>query len=137
MRLLCPWNSPGKDTGVGCHFLPQGIFPTQGLSPRLLHCRRILYHLSHQGSPKAVQSSFSFSEPLTVLCWVILCCAAGLCAVGCLGASVTFWLLHTACQERSASCDCHDVSSCSHLSPGWGAKLPLVDNHRCGVTVVS
>ena len=31
-RLLCPWNSPGKNTGVGCHFLLQGIFPTQGLN---------------------------------------------------------------------------------------------------------
>ena len=44
----CPWNSPGKNTGGGCHFLLQGIFPTQGLNPSLLHCRQILYHLSHQ-----------------------------------------------------------------------------------------
>ena len=56
-RLLCPWGFPGKNTGVGCHFLLQGIFPTQGLNPRLLHCRQppslhvILYQLSHQGSP--------------------------------------------------------------------------------------
>ena len=32
-RLLCPWDSPGKNTGVGCHFLLQGIFPTQGSNP--------------------------------------------------------------------------------------------------------
>ena len=51
-RLLCPWNFPGKNTGVGCYFLLQGIFPTQGLNPGLLHCRQMLYHLSHQGSPK-------------------------------------------------------------------------------------
>ena len=50
-RLLRPWDSPGKNTGVGCHSLLQGIFPTQGLIPGLLHCRWILYHLSHQGSP--------------------------------------------------------------------------------------
>ena len=50
-RLLCPWDSPGKNTGVGCHSLLQGIFPTQGLNPGLLHCGQILYHLSHQGSP--------------------------------------------------------------------------------------
>ena len=43
-RLLCPWDSPGKNTGVGCHFLLQGIFLTQGLNPCLLHCRWILYH---------------------------------------------------------------------------------------------
>ena len=44
---LCPWDSPGKNTGVGCHFLLQGIFLTQGSNVRLsclLHCRRILYH---------------------------------------------------------------------------------------------
>ena len=43
-------NSPGKNTGVGCHALLQGIFPTQGLNPGLLHCRRILYCLNHQGT---------------------------------------------------------------------------------------
>ena len=48
-RLLSPWNFPGKSTGVGCHFLLQGIFPTQGSNPGLLHCRQMLYHLSHQG----------------------------------------------------------------------------------------
>ena len=36
-RPLCPWDSPGKNTGVGCHFLLQGIFPTQGSNLRLLH----------------------------------------------------------------------------------------------------
>ena len=44
-------DSPGKNTGVSCHNLLQGIFPTQGWNPGLLHCRRILYCLSHQGSP--------------------------------------------------------------------------------------
>ena len=38
-----PWDSPGKNTGVGCHFLLQGIFLTQGSNPHLLHCRWILY----------------------------------------------------------------------------------------------
>ena len=50
--LLCPWNSPGKSTGVGCHFLPQVIFLTQGSNLGLLHYRRILYHLSHQRNLK-------------------------------------------------------------------------------------
>ena len=48
--LYSPWNSPGKNTGVGCHFLLQGIFPIQGSNPGLPHCRQILYWLSHQGS---------------------------------------------------------------------------------------
>ena len=49
--LFSPWDSPGKNTGVGCHAFLQGIFLTQGPNPGLLHCRQILYHLSHQGSP--------------------------------------------------------------------------------------
>ena len=53
-RFLCPWDFPGKNTEVGCHFLLQGIFPTQGSNPGLLHCRQILYCLSHQGSPKVL-----------------------------------------------------------------------------------
>ena len=40
-----PWDFPGKNTGVGCHFLLQGIFPTQGWNPGLLHCRQTLYRL--------------------------------------------------------------------------------------------
>ena len=50
-RLLCPWNSPGKNTGVGCHALLYGIFPTQGLNPGLPHCGQNLYRLSHQRRP--------------------------------------------------------------------------------------
>ena len=50
-RLLCPWDFPGKSAGAGCHFLLQEIFPTQRLNPDLPHCRQMLYHLSHQGSP--------------------------------------------------------------------------------------
>ena len=48
-RLLCPWKSPGKNTGMGCHFLLQGISLTQGSNlylEYLLHCRQILYCLS-------------------------------------------------------------------------------------------
>ena len=56
-RLFCPWDFPGKDTGVGCHFLLQGIFPTQELNPGLLHCRQIPYQLSYKGSPKNAQTT--------------------------------------------------------------------------------
>ena len=58
-RLLCPWDSPGKNagvekkkknTGVSSHSLPQGIFLTQESNPGFLHCRQFLYHLSFQGS---------------------------------------------------------------------------------------
>ena len=47
--------SPGKNTGVGYRALLQGIFPTQGSNPGLLHCRQILYPLSHQASPRIVE----------------------------------------------------------------------------------
>ena len=48
-------DSPGKNTGVGCHALFQGIFPTQGSNPGLPHCRWILYHLSHKASPRILE----------------------------------------------------------------------------------
>ena len=48
---FCPWDFPGKNTGVGGHFLFQGIFPTQGLNPNLLHWQVGPLALSHQGSP--------------------------------------------------------------------------------------
>ena len=50
-RLLCAWNFPGKNTGVGCHFLLQEIFPTQGSALRLLQFQAGSLPLSHQGSP--------------------------------------------------------------------------------------
>ena len=48
-------DSPGKNAKVGCHALLQGIFPTQGLNPGILHCRWILYRLSHQGNPRILE----------------------------------------------------------------------------------
>ena len=47
-QVLCPWNSLGKNTGADCHFLLQEIYLTQQSNPGVLHCRKILYHLSHQ-----------------------------------------------------------------------------------------
>ena len=48
-RLLCLWNFPGRNTGVGCHFFLHGIFPIQGSNSGLLHCRWILYRLEAPG----------------------------------------------------------------------------------------
>ena len=50
--LYSPWNSPGRNTGVGCLLLLQGIFLTQGLNSGVLYCRQILYQLSHKRSPE-------------------------------------------------------------------------------------
>ena len=60
MDYNSPWNSLGQNTGVGCQSLLQGIFTTQGLNPGLLHRRRILYQLSHKGSPPVNSLSLSF-----------------------------------------------------------------------------
>ena len=56
-------DSSGKNTREGCHALFQGIFPTQGLNLGLAHCRWILYHLSHQGSPMVCYISLILENP--------------------------------------------------------------------------
>ena len=61
--LYSPWNSPGQNTGVGSRSLLQGIFPTQGSNPGLLHCRWILYQLSHKGIPRILEwAAYPFSS---------------------------------------------------------------------------
>ena len=63
--LQSPWNFLGQNTGVGTLSLLQGIFPTQGLSPDLLHCTWILYQLSHKGSPRILEwVAYPFSNSL-------------------------------------------------------------------------
>ena len=75
--LHSPCNSPGQDTGLGCHSLRQGIFPTQGLNPGLPHCRWTLYQLSYQGSPgvwkDSVKLGASWRDPFSLagpLLWI-------------------------------------------------------------------
>ena len=66
VHSLCPhgpWDSLGQNTGVGSCSLLQGIFPTQGSNPGLPHCRRILYQLSLQSSPRILEwVAYSFSS---------------------------------------------------------------------------
>ena len=67
-RLLCPWDFPGKNTGVGCHFLLPGIFLTRGLNSGLPHCRQMLYPLSHQKSPeRSLMMQKSMSKKFKVI----------------------------------------------------------------------
>ena len=70
--LHSTWNYPGQNTGVGSYSLLQGIFPTQGSNPCLLHCRWIIFQLSHQESPRILEwvayhfsSGSSWSRSLT------------------------------------------------------------------------
>ena len=58
-RLLCPWYFPGNNTGVGCHFLLQGVFPTQGLNPGLPHCRQMF--LPSEPPGKSLKTSFLYT----------------------------------------------------------------------------
>ena len=58
-RPLCPWDSPGMTTGVGCHVLLQGIFPTQGWNPCLLHCRWILYRWAFIRRPENLAALYN------------------------------------------------------------------------------
>ena len=53
--LYSPWNFPGQNPELDNLSLLQGIFPTQGSNPDLLHCRQILYQLRHEGSPGIVE----------------------------------------------------------------------------------
>ena len=60
-RLLCPWDFPSKNTGVGRHVLPQGIFPIQGSNSHLLHHRWILYLLSHWRCSRMMVTGTNYS----------------------------------------------------------------------------
>ena len=74
-RLLCPWDSLGNNTGVGCHALLQGIFPNPGVDPRSLHCRRILTLRATREacttktriSERILQSVFKMQMPIRVI----------------------------------------------------------------------
>ena len=61
-RLLCLWDSPGKNTRVGFHFFLQGIFLTQGSNPGLLHCRQVLYSLSYHRSSSIQKAALNLSS---------------------------------------------------------------------------
>jgi len=64
-------DSPSKNTGVGSHASFQGIFPTQGSNPGLLHCRQIIYNLSHQGSPRILEwVAYPFSGNLSRVSYI-------------------------------------------------------------------
>ena len=77
--LLCPWNSLDKNTGVGSHFLLQGIFPTQGSNLGFLHCRQILYCLSYQGSPRRERSMWTREDSVRYVCLYVTMPQAGGC----------------------------------------------------------
>ena len=82
-RLLCPWDFPSKNTGVGCHFLLLGIFLTQGLNLGLLYCRRILFT-----EPPCMLRCFSHVQ----LCDPMDCSLPGSSVHGILQAGILEWV---------------------------------------------
>ena len=126
-KLHWPWNSPGKNTGVGSHSLPQGICLTEGLISGLLHCRQILYHLSHQESPIFPQS-FAYLSNLLMLSFVIVFLfyvanfINSFLAVSVFTVGKPWWL-----SSKESACNAGDVGLIpgSGRSPGGGHGNPL------------
>ena len=69
-RLLCPWDSPGKNTAVGCYALLQGIFPTQGSNSRFLHLLRFRHILYHWATREASWSCILWGKCLQGWCFI-------------------------------------------------------------------
>ena len=113
--MFCPWNSPGKSTGVGSHSFLQGIFLTQGLNPHLLHCRQILYHLSYQGSPKSGGGEYLSAN------------LEGLCLRGSFLQDCTTWVSTTSDQIRS------DQS----LSRVWLLATPWIAARQASLSITN
>ena len=108
-RLLCPWDSPGKNTRKGCHPLLQGIFLTQGLNSHLLHWQADSLPLSHQGS-------------LLVSCTVVQSLShVRFFATPCTAVS------HGGSDSKDSACNAGDQDSIPGLgiSPGKGNGNPL------------
>ena len=120
--LYIPWNSPGKNTGVGGLSLLQGVFPTHRLKPGLLHCRRILYQLSHKGSPKPLEwGSYPFSSGSSQ--------SRNQIGVSCIAGSLSLFTFHALEKEMATH-----SSVLAWRIPGTGepGELPSVGSHRVG-----
>ena len=82
--LLCPWDSPGKNTGVCCHALLQGIFWTQGSNLQLLHCRWVLYGWATGEAPDDLGDYCKLFPCMLIyfLIWLFLCGSHSILYVG-------------------------------------------------------
>ena len=114
IRVLCPCDFPGKSTGMSCHARLQGIFPTQGLNPCLLHCRWILYLLSHPGSLRIHRSpSFSISS----LFWLIF-----------IFTLFYFTILYWFCSFWKTQSHCSKVNHFESFLWGISSRFPLASH---------
>ena len=71
--MVCLWNSPSRNTGVDCHALLWGLFPTRGSNLGLLHCRWVLYCLSHQGLVLVYFNTYAKHTCIKCTCMYIKC----------------------------------------------------------------
>ena len=110
-----PWDSPGKNTGVGYHFLLQDVFPSQGWNLGLLHHRQILYNLSHYDSWDAPQSAICELENQGSR-WHASVRVQSPERQQDAGLSLGVW--------RSASRCCHVLACPWPSSSRWGTELP-------------
>ena len=141
--LYSPWNSPGQNTEAGGLSLLQGIFPTRGLNPGLLHCGQILYQLSHKGSPRILERvaypfSSRSSQPRN---WAGVSCMAGIfftnwsmreahmwwgmCPVQCISQNIHWNVVHMQCCT-------HQLSSVQSLSRIWLFATPWIAARQAG-----
>ena len=121
-RLLCLWTSPGKNTGVGCHFLLQGIFPSKGSKPCLSHCKQILYHLSHEEALLAIVNKLIWASCFLVFLpmkcgWYLshkedigFCKLLGMMTVHGTWSILNVWLCASVCLLCLTLCDPMDCS---------------------------
>ena len=122
-RLYSPWNSPGKNTGVGNLSLLQGIFPTQGSNPGLPHCRRILYQLSFQGS-RGWWQIWLITRPILMedrvttkdMCFCLNAVWVHLHTSGSISPFLLAW----------GNQSCHPISFLPYASLAWVMSLPWV-----------
>ena len=124
--LPCPWDFPGKNTGVDCCFVLQGIFLTQGSNLGLPHCRQILYHLSHQESPLFFSSWGCPANGHSALSWVRDTWTCVLCPSELLKGSDPQGLVLSAIPKSPSFCICELVTdeSISWPQGAWLLQTP-------------
>ena len=129
-RLLCPWDFLGKSSGVDCHFLLQGIFPTQGSNPGLPHCRQTLYQLNYQGSLNALQRKVLVAQSWPTFSNPMDCSLPGSSVHRILEARILDWIAISFSKESSQSRDWTWITCiASRLFTVWATREVLRYQH--------
>ena len=116
--LLCPWDFPGKSTGVGCHFLLWRIFPTKGLNPGLPHCKQDALPSEPPGKSKCQESFYQRTQSNISKKWSpmrleqLYCCRNSGNLSLALQSAFVKWMV---CQNLPGSCHEMQICSCNWL----------------------